>query len=196
MVVEVGAATGMDWPSWIQACASVLALGIAVGVPFYFHFREKRKEAERNRLRSRATVILIFPDVASVLTRLQWMERQWKEKDFHDGSEDYRLAKMGDLEMVEWGRLEARVDRIAELEPELSSILLQLISSGSHYNEALTRIRKQDGAEKSVAAFEALEEALEVNRRMLIPLATSAVKIMARKYFGEELPDVEEKEKA
>lgn len=140
-------------------------------------------------------MLLIAPDVAAVKARLDMDEKTWSDKDFDSSPDGLKRAKIGDLYLTEVDRLSQHVDKIAELEPRLSDVLLQMIGLGAHYNVAAKVINEQESEKAALFAFEKLREPMNINREVILKLANSAIRRMAI-IHDTEIGSVEEKEKA
>jgi hypothetical protein len=56
--------------AWVQALGSILALAVAIGVPAWQrHIEHRDREAER-KLRARSLAIVLYPEVAGAVARL------------------------------------------------------------------------------------------------------------------------------
>ncbi|MEA2779554.1 MAG: hypothetical protein QOK29_1098 [Rhodospirillaceae bacterium] len=62
--------SGIDWPSWITAGATVVALGIAVGMPIWQQHRSDKSARQEKHLRARFLAVAIDLDLKEVRSQL------------------------------------------------------------------------------------------------------------------------------
>lgn len=137
-----------DWPSWINAISSVIALGIAIGLPTYFHVRQRNRERSTGRAAARATAILIAPTMIDVGRRLDGFDGLVDEYFKLPGDKRTR-SRLSFLYLEEIDELFAYLDRFEVFEPPLSHGLISLVAIGNKYNATIKELlaSEDDGGE-------------------------------------------------
>lgn len=73
------AVAGINWPAWIQAVGSLVAVGVAAYIPIRLASEERKRTARERRYRARSLAFVIRPLLRSSANGVALMRARWRE---------------------------------------------------------------------------------------------------------------------
>ncbi len=144
----------IDYPAWVQAIGTIVALGVAIAIPYFEHRRRSREASKKENLRLNVLASL-FTHIEGLLTEVQGtiIKMATTDEVMTDDLEKFENVAKGLLERLKQVHISeasnpTQVFFILELEHGLGQV-------GNYFNE-ITRCQKWEESAVVDAASNAI----------------------------------------
>jgi hypothetical protein len=165
----------VDWPSWISAGSSIIAIFVAFYVPIRLYRNDKKLAEHAKEYRAHSIAITVMPDITHLLHRLEKMDEILLQLT-SDAAVFSEPGCFDVLRLDELDSLDKYIEWIPDLGPSVAPDLLQLMAWGKKYNQFADSVLAERTSAFRIEKLYRLNEPMAGNREMLLKLAKNVHK--------------------
>jgi hypothetical protein len=129
----------VDWPAWIQAVGSILAIGAGAFFVWWQHYLERKQERAERDLEAGTLAVALYPEIHEVRAKLVAIRRVANDFAKRPMAENFN-AVVPLLTLDIPPILEASLDRLHLLGSEAGASVQQLVAFAMQHNRMVERV--------------------------------------------------------